>query len=85
MEPKVSSCVPFKNIKWVCKVYEMRWEQNPSNWSNLRSYFYGLQESSQDIEMQRDLFLKEDGCFLFNENGFHYATHLKSNQEEVDS
>ena len=28
---------------------------------------------------------KEDGCFLFNENGFHSATRLKSNQEEADS
>ena len=26
-------------------------------------------------------FSKEDGCFLFNENGFHSATHLKWNQE----
>ena len=28
---------------------------------------------------------KEDGCFLFNKNSFHSATHLKSNQEEADS
>ena len=29
----------FKNTKWDFKVHEMRWEQNSSNWSNLRSYF----------------------------------------------
>ena len=26
-------------------------------------------------------FSKEDRCFLFNQNSFHPATHLKSNQE----
>ena len=30
-------------------------------------------------------FSKEDGCFLFNDNGFHSGTYLKSNQEEGDS
>ena len=30
-------------------------------------------------------FSEEDGCFLFNENGFHSATHLKSIQEEGNS
>ena len=29
-------------------------------------------------------FSKEDRCFLFNQNSFHPATHLKSNQEEAD-
>ena len=28
---------------------------------------------------------KEDVCFLFNENGFHSATHLKSNQGQAES
>ena len=28
---------------------------------------------------------KEDGCFLFNENVFHSANHLKSNQKEAHS
>ena len=30
-------------------------------------------------------FSKEDGCFLFNDNGFHSGTYLKSKQEEGDS
>ena len=30
-------------------------------------------------------FSKEDRCFLFIQNSFHPATHLKSNQEEADS
>ena len=30
-------------------------------------------------------FSKEDGCFLFNENGFHSGTYLNSNHKEADS
>ena len=29
-------------------------------------------------------FSTEDSCFIFNENDFHAATDLKSNQEEAD-
>ena len=45
----------------------------------------GYKKVLKMLKCKEIYFSKEDGCFLFNENGFHYATHLKSNQEEADS
>ena len=45
----------------------------------------GYKKVLKMLKCKEIYFSKEDGCFLFNENGFHSATHLKPNREEADS
>ena len=47
--------------------------------------FTGYKKALKMFKCKEIYFSKEDDCFLFNENGFHSTTHLKSNQEEADS